>query len=82
MPPSTRRHPVLPPSASRAGSWSSRVQAVSYTHLDVYKRQEKLRAYALQDGGADTLDANLALGHAIDARQYRQSADILSLIHI
>lgn len=38
---------------------------------------EKLRAYALQDGGADTLDANLALGHAIDARQYRQSADIL-----
>ncbi|HLS24558.1 MAG TPA: GTP cyclohydrolase II [Beutenbergiaceae bacterium] len=38
---------------------------------------EKLRAYALQDQGADTVDANLALGHREDARAYDQSAAIL-----
>ena len=38
---------------------------------------EKLRAYALQDLGADTVDANVALGHSPDARSYDQSADIL-----
>lgn len=38
---------------------------------------EKLRAYRLQDDGLDTLDANLELGHAADARDYRQSAAIL-----
>ena len=38
---------------------------------------EKLRAYALQDVGVDTVDANLALGHSVDARRYDQSADIL-----
>lgn len=38
---------------------------------------EKLRAYRLQDHGADTLDANLALDHAVDLRTYEQSAAIL-----
>ncbi len=38
---------------------------------------EKLRAYALQDLGADTVDANVALGHSADARSYDQSAAIL-----
>lgn len=38
---------------------------------------EKLRAYRLQDAGADTVDANLTLGHPADARDYRQAADIL-----
>ncbi|MBK7721917.1 MAG: GTP cyclohydrolase II [Austwickia sp.] len=39
---------------------------------------EKLRAYQLQDGGVDTLDANLQLGHSGDVRRYDQSADILA----
>ncbi|GAA3216598.1 bifunctional 3,4-dihydroxy-2-butanone-4-phosphate synthase/GTP cyclohydrolase II [Actinocorallia longicatena] len=38
----------------------------------------KLKAYALQDGGADTVDANLELGHPVDARDYANAANILT----
>src|SRR5438876_9384642 len=37
----------------------------------------KLQAYALQDAGLDTVDANLALGFPADCRDFRLSAAIL-----
>ena len=38
----------------------------------------KLRAYHLQDGGVDTVDANTALGLPVDAREYSAGAQMLA----
>lgn len=43
---------------------------------------EKLRAYALQEAGVDTIDANLKLGHAEDLRDYADAIDILCMLGI
>ena len=43
---------------------------------------EKIRAYRLQDNGLDTVDANLALGHEIDQRDYHDAVEILRKLQI
>lgn len=43
---------------------------------------EKLRAYVEQDRGADTLDANLRIGHPVDSRDYSDAAGVLRALGI
>ena len=56
----------------------------------LYLRQEgrgiglypKLDAYALQDGGLDTYEANVALGHSEDERDYTVAAQMLQALGV
>ncbi len=65
------------------------IQEVGWGCL-VYLRQEgrgiglhaKIQAYNLQDRGADTLEANLMLGHPADARDYGIASEILGSVGV
>ena len=43
---------------------------------------EKIKAYQLQDRGMDTVEANIALGHQVDAREWSDAVEILSELGI
>ena len=43
---------------------------------------EKVRAYALQDAGQNTLEANISLGHEVDERSYEDAISIFKALSI
>ena len=56
----------------------------------IYEEQEgrgiglmaKLQAYALQDQGLDTVEANVELGYEVDCRSYQMPVEILKLLGV
>jgi 3,4-dihydroxy 2-butanone 4-phosphate synthase/GTP cyclohydrolase II len=69
---------------------SLRQLAQAKTGVLIYLQQEgrgiglanKMRAYFLQEGGLDTVEANLSLGFSIDARRYDLAVDILKSLNV
>ena len=43
---------------------------------------EKIRAYALQDLGQNTLEANISLGHGVDERSYGDAIEIIKALGV
>ena len=74
---------------AQLGSALRQIQNVGWGCL-VYLRQEgrgiglhaKIQAYNLQDMGADTMEANLMLGHPVDARDYKIASEMLERVGI
>jgi len=74
---------------SQLNAAMERIQEIGWGCL-VYLRQEgrgiglhaKIQAYNLQDRGADTMEANLMLGHPADARDYSIASEILQAVGV